>query len=145
MKASHLAKILDDAVLSEVQRLKSLSIKDLSALGRAGRTAVAIINNHDYEITAWSEPVAGSASGLFVVLAGAWQRRLVGSTQALGYNKFMTLGSTILIIADTGNQGSGTREVCIILHCALARAGLNADGRAWPGVCGSNMREPVAM
>jgi len=83
MKASHLANILDDAVLAEVQRLKLLSADELLALGSSGQTVMTTIDNQPYEITAWSEPVADKVSGLFVVLAGAWQRRLVGSTHHL--------------------------------------------------------------
>ena len=83
MKSSQLAKILDDAVLAEVQRLKLLGADELFALGRSGQTVVATIDNQPYEITAWSEPVAGNGGNSFVVLAGAWQPRMLGSTHHL--------------------------------------------------------------
>ncbi len=83
MKASQLAQKLNDAVLAEVRRLKSLSAAELSALGRSGQTLAVAVNNQPFEITAWSEPVAHNTEGLFVVMAGAWQKRLLGSTHHL--------------------------------------------------------------
>ena len=80
MRASQLAQKLNDAVLAEVGRLKSLSVAELLALGRSGRTIAVAVNNQTFEITAWSELVSHNTEGLFVVMAGAWQKRWLGST-----------------------------------------------------------------
>ena len=87
MKSSHIAVALDEAVRTEIARLKTLGVDSLQALGhplaKGGVSTLITIGSESFEITAWSENIGHDSNGLFVVLAGAWQKRTLWSTHHL--------------------------------------------------------------